>query len=583
MAKEQSLEQLTIHSLDRYNRITLKERMAHLGRWAWQNKPIVVVSGLLSWAAYKSLSGMYHDFFVADSSILEYLELVKGSIDSLAKSLGEIMVQSTAEDKTVAVNNHYLELLTNMKFAAEHASESELTEMVNTLTQDSGLFSGTAPGKDGLIKINEFRPVINEIIGQYKFKGAWMMYLLVVLVGSTIVPKVFSQIHNPDEDYKERKDIANAVDERIKHHLPNLFEKLKEVPQRDLIYKLTITYTRQTRDPESALSFLFMAKEEPDIISRNFEKTFGINDFNPPQMVDGDVSIDELIKFVDANIENFEANGFDYGLMKFDSIGGYEDIKEELKLYASIFADMDKATHQGVEGMTGVILEGPPGCGKTLLAEAFINETLKSYGHKKRTHYKIVSGADLKSMWYSKSEKNIQRLYKEARRKAPYIIFIDEGEELFSKRGYGHEADTAGTNQLLTEIGGIKRTDRVLTIITTNRADTIDEAAKRYGRLGIHFSIDIPNEAGRKEIAKIHLGRLGRQELVDKFDYELFAKETDGTTGADIAGIISKTFWERYRSIKAKGKEPYQLTTNDFLAIAQSYGKTVEKLGFGKN
>ena len=183
-------------------------------------------------------------------------------------------------------------------------------------------------------------------------------------------------------------------------------------------------------------------------------------------------------------------------------------------------------------------------------------------------------------MWYSKFGQNVQKLYRDARRKAPYIIFIDEADELFSERGSGHPADTEGTNQFLTEVGGIKRTDGVLTITATNRDIVIDEAAKRYGRLGILFEIDKPSFEGRREIARIHLSRLGRQDLLDNLDYDEFARNTDGATGADIAGIISKTYWERFRAIEAKGKEPYKLTTGNFLKTAEDYHLTGSKMGF---
>jgi len=109
----------------------------------------------------------------------------------------------------------------------------------------------------------------------------------------------------------------------------------------------------------------------------------------------------------------------------------------------------------------------------------------------------------------------------------------------------------------------------------------MDDAATRYGRVGVHFTIDRPNYEGIKSIAKIHLSRLGRSTWISDFDYDIFAKVATGTTGADIAGIISKTFWDRYRRITLDKEKPYQLTTEHFVDAAGKYSKTVEPFGFG--
>lgn len=123
-------------------------------------------------------------------------------------------------------------------------------------------------------------------------------------------------------------------------------------------------------------------------------------------------------------------------------------------------------------------------------------------------------------------------------------------------------------DSLAANVGGVNRMDGVITVITTNRIESIDEAAQRYGRLGIHYRIEVPNYEGRKEIARIHVNRIGRQDLVDDFDYDRFANKTDGLTGADIAGIVNQTFVDRYKAIKLNGVKPFQLSTDDFLKTA---------------
>lgn len=585
MAGISPLEQTVEETLRKYNRITFREKVAHLGRWVALNKGAVFFG--TATAALISLGGYlaYDEYFVRSGEIFGYLERTVESLNTLAKSLGEVAVENVSSEKTAAVRNHYVEFLTNLKFAAVQVNETALGELTKSLVAKAGLFTGTSPGEEGLKAINEFRPPIAQLLEKYEPSEGltWLLPSFVAFLTATLAGVSLAVQKNADEEYEERISAIRETSLRVDCHLPRVFEQLKEDSKKELLYQLAITYIKETGDSEAGIDFLVMAKDASGVIAGDFKGKFGSTKFNYHQNGKNGANIarEGLIEFVEHHLEEFEISGFDRSIVTFDSIGGYEEIKEKLKLYAAIFAEPEEASQQGVEGATGIILEGPPGTGKTLLGEAFIYESLKQFGLQRRKHYKTVTAADLRSMWYSKSEQNIQKLFQRARQKAPYIIFIDEGEELFGKRGRdSHGADTAGTNQLLTEIGGIKRRDRVLTIITSNRAEAIDEAAKRYGRLGIHFRIDIPNEEGRRKIGKIHLERLGRSELLDHFDYEVFAKATDGFTGADIAGIISGTFWERYRAIKIRGAEPYQLTTKHFVDMARTYQQTVRKVGF---
>ena len=571
-----SLEFLLTKALKKHNKITLKDKLSHCLTVVSQNKLITGITLMGGYLVYLTGKSMYHDFFVANNKFVDYLLTVKNSLYNLANNLGSISSEVIA-DKTAVVKNSYVETLTNSKFALEQIKDVQLNTLVDSLNQNNELFSGKIPGEVGLIKVNELKPTLNELIKQYTMNGTWSLLMLPALLFSIIGVPLAKQFYHPDDEYKERKNTIVSLDERITNKLPILFEQLKNCHEKSLICAISLQYLKSTKNVEATLDFLFASKEISNVILSNFENTFGFKEVN------NKISPDELEKFVEDNLQKaYSTSGFDYGEITFDSIGGYEDIKEKLKIYASIFSDPDDAIEQGVEGVTGIILEGPPGTGKTILAQAFINEALKKLGHKKRAHHKVISAADMRSMWYSKNEQNVQKEYREARRKAPFIIFIDEGEELFAKRGEGHSADTAGTNQLLTEIGGVKRHDKVLTIITTNRSESMDDAAKRYGRLGLHITVDVPNYEGRKNITKIHLSRLGRENVVEEFDFDRFAKETDGYTGADIAGIISATFMNRYQEIKLKNTPEYMLNTEHFLKVAEEYAKTVKrtKVGF---
>lgn len=575
------LEGLVDRTLRRHNRISLKERVAHYGRAVRLNKFSVAIGALVGLLAIGGGKSFYHDFFVANREIRETATNAKESAKSLSEAIGSTLVQMPSQSEALKVRNSYAQLLTNVRFAADKTGEQDLKRLYQELHSNAHLFSGEVLGQEGLERLNDYRRQLEQVIKRYELSGLWTLYGLGLIFMGVMGALTFLTRRTSDELFSARQREVDTLTDRIDVNLPRILNDLSEVEGRELIYRLAIIYTKETRNPEAGYNFLMVASSIPKELLSDFEKEFGRPTVEKLLVNSGnDINKNSVVKFIDARIAECEASGFDFGQVTFDSVGGYDSIKEELRLYAAIFANLKEAAREGVEGVTGIILEGPPGCGKTLLAQAFVYEALKGFNPaSRRNHHKVLTAADLKSVWYSYNAKNVQSLYRNARRNTPYIVFIDEGESLFAERGSGHSADTETTNQFLTEIGGVSRTDGVITVITTNRMEAVDIAAKRYGRLGVHYEVDIPDQSGRKEIAKKHLTRLGRTHLIAEFDNDKFAAETDGLTGADIAGVINNTFLDRYKAIKLGTREPYQLTTEDFLRTAATYHKTVKPPG----
>lgn len=214
-------------------------------------------------------------------------------------------------------------------------------------------------------------------------------------------------------------------------------------------------------------------------------------------------------------------------------IGGLEETKMELReavewplLYPEAFdAVATQPSH-------GILLHGPPGTGKTMLAKAVANES--------DANFISVKGPELLSKWVGESEKAVRETFRKARQAAPTVVFFDEIDALAPMRG-GSFGDSQVTerviSQLLTELDGMETLGDVVVIAATNRPDLIDPALLRQGRLERHLEVDAPDEGARREIFRIHTEGMPLAEDVSLDD---LAEETGGYVGADIAGVAKR-------------------------------------------
>ncbi|MHA1491734.1 MAG: CDC48 family AAA ATPase [Promethearchaeota archaeon] len=183
--------------------------------------------------------------------------------------------------------------------------------------------------------------------------------------------------------------------------------------------------------------------------------------------------------------------------------------------------------HLGIDPPKGVLLRGPPGCGKTLLAKAVANES--------EAHFISINGPEIMSKFYGESEKKLRKLFIEAEEKSPSIIFIDEIDAIAPKREtVTGEVERRVVAQLLALMDGLHGRGKVIVIGATNRPNSLDSALRRPGRFDREIEIKVPNEKGRREVFQIHTRNM---PLDKKISLKEYAKITHGFVGADISAV----------------------------------------------
>ena len=218
----------------------------------------------------------------------------------------------------------------------------------------------------------------------------------------------------------------------------------------------------------------------------------------------------------------------------FKDVAGLEGAKEEIQEIVEFLKTPEKYTILGGKIPKGALLVGPPGTGKTLLAKAVAGEA--------KVPFFSLSGSDFVEMFVGVGASRVRDLFKQAKDKAPSIIFIDEIDAVGRARGKnnmsgGNDERENTLNQLLTEMDGFGTNTHVIVIAATNRADVLDKALMRAGRFDRQIYVDLPDIRERKEIFEVHLAPLKK---VEGLDTEFLAKQTPGFSGADIANVCNE-------------------------------------------
>ncbi|VUT25731.1 MAG: VCP-like ATPase [Candidatus Methanolliviera sp. GoM_asphalt] len=222
----------------------------------------------------------------------------------------------------------------------------------------------------------------------------------------------------------------------------------------------------------------------------------------------------------------------------YEEIGG---LKEQIqKLMETIELPMrhPEIFHAlGIEPPKGVLLYGPPGTGKTLLAKAVANESGANF------HY--IAGPEIMNKYYGESEKQLRRIFEEAKKNAPSIIFIDELDSIASKREeLTGEVERRVVAQLLSLLDGLEKRGQVVVMGATNRINAIDPALRRPGRFDREMEIGVPDREGRREILKIHTRNM---PLAENVDLEDLSNQTHGFVGADILAFAREAAMKTLR------------------------------------
>ncbi|XP_017794673.1 PREDICTED: nuclear valosin-containing protein-like [Habropoda laboriosa] len=228
-----------------------------------------------------------------------------------------------------------------------------------------------------------------------------------------------------------------------------------------------------------------------------------------------------------------------------DDIGSLRDIREELQM--AILAPVRHSEHftaLGLTASTGVLLCGPPGCGKTLLAKAIANEA--------GINFISVKGPELLNMYVGESEKAVRQCFIRARNSAPCVIFFDELDALCPRRSEGDNSATSRVvNQMLTEMDGVEGRQGVFLMAASNRPDIIDPAVLRPGRLDKILYVDLPTTADRADILRALTKNATKPKLAADVNLEEigYNSKCDGYSGADLAALIREAGIEALREL----------------------------------
>ena len=237
----------------------------------------------------------------------------------------------------------------------------------------------------------------------------------------------------------------------------------------------------------------------------------------------------------------------------FDDVAGLEEEKQDLEELVDFLRDPAKYTALGARIPKGVLLVGPPGTGKTLIAKAVAGEA--------GVPFFSISGSDFVEMFVGVGASRVRDLFRQAKEKAPCIVFIDEIDAVGRARGKnagfsGNDERENTLNQLLTEMDGFGSNSGVIILAATNRADILDKALMRAGRFDRQIYVELPEVNEREEIFKVHLRGI---KVSKDFDIPLMAKHTPGFSGADIANVCNEA------ALTAARKNKKEVDTQDFL------------------
>ncbi len=352
-------------------------------------------------------------------------------------------------------------------------------------------------------------------------------------------------------DVKEARSITLAPAQKgiMIHISPNLIKQnifMRPMMKGDVIIPSPVTKKRR-----GGGGFFedFLGFDLEDFFFTPFpeETRFVVTNTDPQGVVQvGDITELEILPQLPESMK-LEERAFP--IVSYEDVGGIKEIVHKVREMIELpLRHPELFERLGIEAPKGVLLYGPPGCGKTLLAKAVANES--------GANFISISGPEVTSKWYGESEKRIRDLFDEAEKNAPTIIFIDEIDALAPKREeVTGEVERRMVSQLLTCLDGMKKRGKVIVIAATNRVNSLDPALRRAGRFDREIEFPVPDREGRLEILKIHTRNMPLKEV----DLNLLADITYGYVGADIWALAKEAAMSALRrvlpEIKWKGEE----------------------------
>jgi len=244
--------------------------------------------------------------------------------------------------------------------------------------------------------------------------------------------------------------------------------------------------------------------------------------------------------------------------IKFDDVEGVDEAEESLREVVDYLHDPKKYTEIGAQMPKGILLVGPPGTGKTMLAKAVAGEA--------NVPFFSMSGSEFVEMFVGMGASKVRDLFKQAKEKAPCIVFIDEIDAIGGKRATGgisggHDEREQTLNQLLTEMDGFEGNSGVMILAATNRPESLDPALTRPGRFDRRVPVELPDLKGREAILKVHCKKI---KTVPDIDYTQVARMASGASGAELANIVNEA---ALRAVRAGRKAATQADLEESIEV----------------
>ena len=243
--------------------------------------------------------------------------------------------------------------------------------------------------------------------------------------------------------------------------------------------------------------------------------------------------------------------------IKFSDVAGEDEAKENLTEIVDYLHNPSKYTEIGAQMPKGILLVGPPGTGKTMLAKAVAGEA--------NVPFFSMSGSEFVEMFVGMGASKVRDLFKQAKEKAPCIIFIDEIDAIGKKRDGGHlggnDEREQTLNQLLTEMDGFEGNTGVIILAATNRPESLDPALTRPGRFDRRVPVELPDLKGREEILKVHAKKIKMGPYVD---FNKIARMASGASGAELANIVNEA---ALRAVRNKRKSVTQADLEESIEV----------------
>ena len=242
--------------------------------------------------------------------------------------------------------------------------------------------------------------------------------------------------------------------------------------------------------------------------------------------------------------------------IKFSDVAGEDEAKESLTEIVEYLHDPTKYREIGASMPKGILLVGPPGTGKTMLAKAVAGEA--------NVPFFSISGSEFVEMFVGMGASKVRDLFKQAKEKAPCIVFIDEIDAIGKKREgniSGNDEREQTLNQLLTEMDGFEENSGVIILAATNRPESLDPALTRPGRFDRRVPVELPDLQGRTEILKVHAKKV---KIAGDVDFEKVARMASGASGAELANIVNEA---ALRAVRAGRKSVTQADLEESIEV----------------